>query len=162
MTLHLWKENAGPPMNAMHFGFGVGALIAPQVARDFLSPDPTNDDEPEALAATANNSSNNSTNSVDVQRPYQGRIEIPYAIVASLAATFALILLGFYIRGPPKNFPKKESSELSRGTLGKLMKPSSCANGDSFFGAVLFVLLFLYYIQAAGLEATFGELSSTA
>ena len=39
MTMHLWGEATASPMNAVHFGFGLGAILAPQLAIPFLSPD---------------------------------------------------------------------------------------------------------------------------
>ena len=50
MIMNLWGDKAGPPMSATHFGFGVGAIIAPQLAKNFLSPDAAeNDDETPSL-----------------------------------------------------------------------------------------------------------------
>ena len=33
MVMHLWGDDAASPMNSLHFGFGLGALLAPQIAR---------------------------------------------------------------------------------------------------------------------------------
>ena len=43
MVMHLWKSGATFHMHSLHFGFGFGALLAPQVARPFLGPDTDND-----------------------------------------------------------------------------------------------------------------------
>ena len=39
MVMHLWEENAASPMHCVHFGFALGAIIVPQIARPFLVED---------------------------------------------------------------------------------------------------------------------------
>ena len=145
--MHLWPEKTGPPMSAAHFGFGVGGIIAPQVAKSFLSPDASVKPEESATILAPN-----VTNIVD-----DGQIEIPYAIVASLAFIFSIFLLAFYLKGPPEGFPENKGVKLTAKALAKMLSPSSCTDGDTFFGFVLFVLLFLYFIQASGGECVMGE-----
>ncbi|XP_052801006.1 uncharacterized protein LOC128231830 [Mya arenaria] len=38
--IQLWGRQNGPYMQTLHFAFGIGAFIAPLLARPFLSPDP--------------------------------------------------------------------------------------------------------------------------
>ena len=146
MIMHLWGDKAGPPMSATHFGFGVGAIIAPQLAKNFLSPDAEDDSDDPVTTVSSN------TTVVD-----DGEIEIPYAIISVLSFIFTLLVFGFYLKGPPKGFPERKGSKLNPEVLVKMLSPSYCTSGDTFFGVVVFVLLFLYFIQASGGEGAMGE-----
>ena len=141
MIMNLWGEKTGPPMSVAHFGFGVGAIIAPQLARNFLSPGISIQLEDVTTIATV----------VD-----NGRIEIPYGIVASLAFLLAVFLLVFFVHGPPEGFLERQGSKLSVKAMTKMLAPSSCTRGDTFYGSVVFLLLFLYFIQSAGVEGAMG------
>ena len=66
-------------------------------------------------------------------------------------------MFAFYIKGPPKGLSEIKGSKLSLEVLMKMLSPSSCTSGDTIFGVVLFVLLFLYFIQAAGGEGAMSE-----
>ena len=146
MIMNLWGEKTGPPMSAAHFGFGVGAIIAPQLARNFLSPGVSIRPE-DAVTTVATNTSTVVDN---------GRIEIPYGIVASLAFLLAAFLLVFFVHGPPEGFLERQDSKLSVKAMTKMVSPSSCTRGDTFYGSVVFLLLFLYFIQSAGVEGAMG------
>ena len=37
MILHIWGDQAAAPQHCLHFGYGVGSIISPQLARPFLS-----------------------------------------------------------------------------------------------------------------------------
>ena len=151
MIMHLWQDKTGPPMSATHFGFGVSALVAPQLARNILSTDAVDKSDDSVSTMPAN---------ITYMVDDGGEIEIPYAVVASLALLISIFLLIFYLKGPPTGFPERKRVKLSTGTLVKMISPSSCSNGDTFFGMVLFVLFFLYFIQASGGEGLMGELIS--
>ena len=43
MVMHLWGTQATSHMHSLHFGFGFGALLAPQIAKPFLGPDTENE-----------------------------------------------------------------------------------------------------------------------
>ena len=110
MVIAMWGKNAASPVHALHFGFGVGAVLAPQIARPFLA----------ERNVVSQNSAEFSTNISAVEDPVayitstpvttkapaptdlpglHSRIEIPYTISASLSFLFFLIFLGFYVKG---------------------------------------------------------------
>ena len=51
MVMDLWGERAAGPMHSLHFAFGVGAMIAPQIAKPFLSSDQASRITPYDIAA---------------------------------------------------------------------------------------------------------------
>ena len=152
MIMNLWGDKAGPPMSATHFGFGVGAIIAPQLAKNFLSPDAAENGDGDIISTV----STNVTTDID-----DGEIEIPYTIVSALTVILGLLMFGFFIKGPPKGISEIKGSKLSLEVLLKMLSPSSCTSGDTIFGIVLFVLLFLYFIHAAGGEGAMSEYNNT-
>lgn len=149
MVMHLWGEDAASPMNSLHFGFGLGALIAPQIARPFLSPDALDyDDDVTTMPTTTMFSNTTEAPKID-----ESQIEIPYIIAGCAVALFALFMVGFYIRGPPKGFHLHQP----KSNFREMVNPGSCANGRTCFGVQLLVALFLYYIQTVGGERAYGK-----
>lgn len=144
LVMHLWGDRAAPHLHTLHFGFGLGALLAPQIARPFLSPDLDDD----------NHTICDDTNDVNGTSPAsESRIEIPYAIISVFVILFSFVVLGFYIRGPPKGFPVR----MPNRSLKALISPASCSRGYTIFGIELLLLLFLYFIQAVGGERAYGK-----
>ena len=139
MVMHMWGDKAASPMHSLHFGFGFGALLAPQIARPFLAPE-------------QQNSTNSSTESPESVADLS-RIEIPYSIVAVLIFLFSLVIFGFYIKGAPKGFPVRQSSK----NLIHMASPGSCTSGHVMFGVAMFAGLFVYFIQAVGGERAYGK-----
>ena len=142
MVMYLWEEKAAPYMHALHFGFGLGALLAPQIARPFLAP------EPEDENYTTCDESVNGTSSAS-----ESRIEIPYAIIGIFVFCFAWVILFFYIRGFPKGYPMR----VPNTDLKALLSASSCSPGYITYGIGLLALLFLYFVQAVGRAAAYGN-----
>ena len=71
MCLVMWGKEASAPVHALHFGFGIGAFIAPQLARPFIS-------------SQDNHTGEGTTNPTNITEPLGSRIEIPYSISALL------------------------------------------------------------------------------
>ena len=149
MTMHLWGKASASPMNAVHFGFGLGAVLAPQLAIPFQSPD-----------AKINTDTSNDTESYTISKlntttpssQSESHLAYPYTITALIGLIFTIVMIVFYIVGPPNGFPirKPVKSKL-------IFSPASCANGHFFYGLVLFLFLFLYFIQAIGGERAYGK-----
>ncbi|ELU02944.1 hypothetical protein CAPTEDRAFT_222889 [Capitella teleta] len=77
LCLLMWGAVASAPIHALHFGFGIGAFIAPLLARPFIG-------------------DNNTSNSTD-DDTQDSPIEIPYSISAVLCIAWFTIFLVFYI-----------------------------------------------------------------
>ena len=143
MVMYLWEEKAAPYMHVLHFGFGLGALLAPQIARPFLAPE-SEDENYTSCADSVNGTSSTASES---------RIEIPYAIIGIFVFCFAWVILFFYVRGTPKGYPVR----VPNTELKVLLSASSCSPGYISYGIGLLTLLFLYFIQAVGGERAYGK-----
>lgn len=170
MVLHLWGESSGPPMYALHFGFGLGAVLAPQIARPFLGDysshnqsvlyNPYNNAsnfEGNYIGHVQNYSvmSNNGSKTVD---NYNEDIElstfsIPFIIAGLVNAVFAVTITILFFIGPPKNYPKRVSAKKAKD----LFSTKSCSNEAPCCVVILLVLFFLFYFTSVGGEATYGK-----
>ena len=161
MTMHLWGEATASPMNAVHFGFGLGAILAPQLALPFLSPDAKagNSETSTSVNETSNQTESfthmfydlNSTGDT-LHGDSEAQLVYPYTIIALIGIIFTIMMVVFYVVGPPRGFPIRKPVKSK-----VLFSPSSCAGGRLLYGLILFILLFLYFIQAVGGERAYGK-----
>ncbi len=175
MVLAMWGRAAASPVHALHFGFGVGAVLAPQLARPFLAP--RNDaagaaDANSSAAVTSHDtaiavtSQPNMTSSTSLPG-LESNIEIPYSLSAIYSLLFCVIFLVFYVAGRKERkaferrqakIRKEEGSSL--GSVKDFMKslsPGSCTGGNVLLGSLFFPLLFLYYANVVGGERAYGR-----
>lgn len=102
MCLQLWQEKANTPIHALHFGFGLGSVISPQVTRPFLSLTVRNETLMNPNSTEGVTYGLNSTSTV-VLRP--SRIEIPYFIIGGVVFIMGLTFVAFqfvYTSGRPE------------------------------------------------------------
>ena len=160
LCLRLWGKSAAAPVHALHFGFGIGALIAPQLARPFIS----HHQNP----MTSNSSASNSSNITNEE--YEGlrsNVIIPYTISALLTAFFFLAFVVFYIfdrhlesrSGEQKKIDLSHDAKIptKKSQTYSIFSPASCTNGDTVFGILFFTLVFLFYMNVVGGERAFGK-----
>ena len=160
MTMHLWGEATASPMNAVHFGFGLGAILAPQLAMPFLSSDTkaADSDITTILNGTSTNQSKTlaavylNTTEPTPREETDARLVYPYTIIALIGIIFTVMMAVFYVVGPPSGFPARKPVKSK-----VLFSPSSCAGGRLLYGLMLFILLFVYFIQAVGGERAYGK-----
>jgi FHS family Na+ dependent glucose MFS transporter 1 len=146
--LHLWGKEVTPFLQALHFMYGVGAMISPVIAVPFLV-----EKEEEIDLHTENM---NQTAVEEVFHPEDINLVPPYCIVAAvlaLNAVFALIVWRMSPETPahpsrdtqsmPETFKEKESSDTrSITTVWKII--------------VIILTLFFLHIYL-GLEISFGS-----
>lgn len=148
MVMHLWAEKAAAPMHSMHFGFGLGALLAPQIARPFLSGEEDNQTIEEPYNTTMS-----ATETTATSQNLESRIEIPYSIVGVLIVVFSLVMLGFYIKGPPKGFPIRRNTT----NFKNMASPGACGYGNVAFGLSLIICISFYFVHVIGGERAYGK-----
>lgn len=86
----LWGTRVAAPLNSVHFGYGVGAIIANLIVRPFFNHENPNGYINESIEL-------NSTFSRSVSIPIDTDIRIPYLIAASSCILVAFMNLGFFI-----------------------------------------------------------------
>ena len=152
--MHMWGLKAAAPIHSLHFGFGLGALLGPQVAKPFLAPrNPHQNMTVGIINMTEFNFFHSSDNtSVDMVNESQSRIEYAYLIGGLTAITCCFLWVFIYIKGFPDGFPRREGSKSSK----RMFSPGSCSGGDVIGGTILLTALFFYYLQADGGQRSYG------
>ncbi len=163
--LHFWGEKAAVPNHSLHFSYGIGALLAPQIVRPFLSvPGPILDQAmanvSEAmfggyLNVTAENRSLGVYNRSDGEPLYDAPIEYPYAImcVITVACGLALILYGFF--RPVRKWCVEE--KVPFGEILRSFSPTSCLHGQGMLAVAIILLLYLFFALPIGAERAYGK-----
>ncbi|CAH1787537.1 unnamed protein product [Owenia fusiformis] len=169
MTLNLWGERAAAPMHSLHFGFGIGAIVAPQLARPFLMEDKNaNTGTSGELNCSAINNpiTDNVVVTTAMMNASQGggrswddsQIQWPYLGIAVYVAILSVAVLGLYLKGPPKGFRMRTPKANDVTTdIKDIVNPATCNQGDMGIGLVFFILLFIYFIQGSGGERAYGK-----
>ncbi len=146
----LWQENAASPIHSLHFGFGLGALIAPQVVQPFLSSN-TDDDVDADVTTTMYPTQTWISNTTEIR--VESRIEIPYTIMAIFIFGFSVVVFGLYLKGPPHGFPVRVPTK----NFKKMVHPATCGHGSSGYGVALLAGIFFYYVHILGRERAIGK-----
>ena len=186
MILAMWGKDAASPVHALHFGFGMGAVLAPLLARPFIAERnfeglnggesfaniSTGLYEASSVSFSSSPSFSNVSSTPLTTTPLPGLesdIQIPYSISALYSFIFCLLFLGFYLKDyyRRKAFEiQKANSKRQRANLStfsstkdflKSFSPGSCTGGNVTFGLMIFTLIFLYYGNVVGGERAYGR-----
>ncbi|XP_061189696.1 sodium-dependent glucose transporter 1B-like [Saccostrea echinata] len=156
LVLEIWQEKASSPLFLLHFGFGIGSFIVPQIANPFLAvPKPT----------AAANSSNittvvpiSTTETTELLK--ESRIEWAYLIVAFIAigVSFVFYYYQFFGKWSRNTHANKSSKDTDvQPTIREIIDPATCADGNRLFGIHVLGLLFLFFFNATGGERVYGK-----
>ena len=140
-------------MHSVHFGFGLGAIIAPQIAKPFLVESTPENPAVSTIVPPVGDITNTSRTVTAISK-----LEYPYVIIASVTTAMAMLMLLFYIIPSPAGFPKREIPPIS---FKRLLSPATCSGGRIKYGTVLLIVLMLYFLQAVGGERAYGKYLST-
>lgn len=150
----LFGEKVPGPMHSMHFGFGIGAMVAPQIAGPFLKPTLENVDILNFTDfSTASSGSRQFNSSLDFDEA-DTRVEIAYGIGSTVPFVLSLSFLAFYLLPKPRGFRMGAPPSIEWKSI---LHPGSCAQGSTKFGMMMFPLLFLFYMHVVGGERAWGK-----
>lgn len=127
-------------MHAMHFGFPIGAMIAPLIALPFVS-DGSDDDN-------GDGSGKNYTTTVtwfEDQFPDDSQIEYAYLIIG-LCIMSVGVLFVFYqiIKMPTYGNETKKDDKIGMG-WHEVLSPSTWSSGRQFFGVIILICMTVFY-----------------
>ncbi len=168
MTMHLWGESTASPMNAVHFGFGLGAIIAPFLAWPFMSHDTSSSQLEASIGNLTYIHSQSETNmtflpyskltenltiaaneNTTISMDSESQLIYPYSIIAVIGILFTAVMMCFYCCGAPEGFPIRTPK---KSTAKNLLSPGSCVpGGRTIYGIALFSVLFVYFIQVVSI-----------
>ena len=154
--MHMWGLKAAAPIHSLHFGFGLGALLGPQVAKPFLAARNLQQNTTVAMNKINMTEFNvflsHGNTSADNVTVLQSRIEYAYLIGGLAAISCSFLWIFIYIKGFPDGFPRREGSKSSK----RMFSPGSCSGGDVTGGTILLTALFFYFLQADGGQRCYG------
>ncbi|ELT95977.1 hypothetical protein CAPTEDRAFT_92160 [Capitella teleta] len=147
--LQLWEERAGVPTQCLHFAFGVGALLVPQIAHIRLG-NTTSLDNGTHIGLRSIELDNSTSSFV---RREGDQIEIAYGIAAGVTLLNALVFL-VMLFGLPR--PVLSSSRKQQ-SFKEVCNPASCIKGDKVVGMLIIAFLFLFWGMPIGAERAYGK-----
>ena len=167
----MWKAKAPSPMHALHMGFGIGAVMAPLIANNFLAVLKFYDDGNLPL-----NTTNNSTTpyTVDIggqieRFSIQEESRVEYAYI-TIGLVSAFISLPVFIYPFIKCFSKRikhgyidieKGKPLTFKTFTAMINPSTYTQGSTKFGIFAIVIILLFFTNLVGAEQLFGNFIRT-
>ena len=146
--MRLWDERAAPALHSLHFGYGLGCVIAAEMTRPFLAKiQPTNLTMGEVNSVKFSNYSENLIRNLSgLMSP--SHLEYPFTISGTLAILIGCLLIVIHIRGPPMGFPARPPPDGLRSAASL----RSCSIGKECYGAITLVLCFSYFLFTQGSE----------
>ena len=146
----IWGEKSATGIAAIHFGYGVGAILAPILAEPFIA-------EPAGNQTLAGNQTviGNVTSSFGQGKDNEDRIDIPYFLMGTVAIFWALVTLAFYIhsRITRMRSPYEVKSE-KRKSFRQIFSFDACPTGSKVYSSILMPLILIYIMLVAGGEET--------
>ena len=114
--LHLWGAENGPWMQALHFVFGLGAIVGPQLVAPFLA-QPV--DRNISMATDMNVSHVNETVLPNVSMG-DSMVQIPYGIAGSVTCVIGIIFLILFVKdGAIPHAIMKDDPSKNKGKAGE-------------------------------------------
>ena len=163
MVLKMWGDKGSPALVSQHFGFGIGALLAPQIANAFIHEIPSVPDGGTGNITTYSAIVTSYLTSEIPPTLLEEDIEYPYMIIAFICTFFSIAFLFIYLRescnGSLKVLMKQTTnqSKMSFKKLLKLVSPSSCTDGHPVFGTIFFILFAVLFIHIVGGERAMSK-----
>ncbi|CAC5384738.1 NAGLT1 [Mytilus coruscus] len=143
LILDLWKRKATGPLHILHFGFGMGSFIVPQIANPFLAvlapsleirnTSSINATKSSPLAVDPVNLTETTTNKTKTETEIflkESRIESAYLIVSIIVASLSVVFFLYQFRHRREFYthvPSKIKDSNIRKAV-KLVDPATCAN----------------------------------
>ena len=155
------------PVHALHFAFGIGALIAPQIVRPFIPdtlPNANSSSNPHAVLINnltsylVNPESNGSSTYYHARVPIgeESQIEVPYTIVAAITLLCAGFFIGLWLFSR-RDYKKKGLQYSNDKSILKILSPSSCVHGHGSFGGLMLTFMFVFFGLVVGAERAYGK-----
>ena len=152
----MWGDHAAAPLNAVHLGYGFGAVFANLLVGPFLNKN-------EILS-----SDSTLTSTAVVVTRSLGNISVPYRITAGLCLLIAIGHLIFSIREYQTNrdvLPVQQADYAAVATapLPKPVtnysqySPRSCGNGHLYYGLIMSIVWICYMFFVSANDLTFGK-----
>ncbi|CAF1112814.1 unnamed protein product [Adineta steineri] len=165
ILLTMWGVNATVPLNAVHIGYGIGAVFANLLVRPFLNGEVSSMNIP-------NSEITNSTSVPVIILKTYSSIFIPYLITSILCVLIAIGNVYFYLHESRNQREKLEIKQADYGTLtnditdiidtndtkiSSPYSPRTFGNGDYRYGLTLTIIFVSYAFFMGANDQTFSK-----
>ncbi|XP_060588296.1 sodium-dependent glucose transporter 1A-like [Ruditapes philippinarum] len=175
LIINMWKENSASPLHILHGGFGIGSFIIPLIANPFLAklaPDDNNATATGNVSCDSQCGLNFTTtpgSTTTTEKRYlaeTSKIEYGYAIAGLIAIVVSVVFYTYHFCGSKQrkllkeeqdNATNHEKSDTRTLSFREMFNPATCAGGRFLYGIEIFVLVFLFFMQAVGGERVGGK-----
>ena len=149
--LRMWGVQAAVPVHALHTAFGIGALIAPLIARPFLGVIPDDDNSVDDTYNTSLPANMSNTTPNDMT---PAAIQYPYSVIAAFTLLMAALFVLLYWFAPIRQEAPHKKSQMSAKDA---FNPSSWLGGDKRLGYVILIFSFLMFMLPTGMQYAYGK-----
>ena len=149
LILNIWSgRDSGPYMHALHFTFGLGAFLAPVIARPFLYNAENSEIDGDSLTAGYNQTS-------EIEKFYQQEIWPVKALYPLIGcySIFASVGLFFYFFQDIRKDPSSENSAEDDSNKTELVDSKRITSKFKISVVGILSLMFFFYV---GMEVAFG------
>ncbi|CAF1038596.1 unnamed protein product [Adineta steineri] len=162
ILLTMWGVNATVPLNAVHIGYGIGAVFANLLVRPFLNGKVSSMNIPNSKTI------NSTLVPVIILKTYSS-IFIPYLITSILCVLIAIGNVYFYLHESRNQREKLETRQADYGTLtnditdiidtkiSSPYSPRTFGNGDYPYGLTLTIIFVCYAFFMGANDQTFSK-----
>jgi FHS family Na+ dependent glucose MFS transporter 1 len=161
--LRLWGTKSAPYMQALHFAFGIGALVAPLIAKPFLRATPSNGTSAELTTCT--DKSDSRANMTDICGTSSTAVfQYSYSIAAIVLFIMGLnfMYFAFAVRFCPSKAThttqtiEKGDNKNGIEKSGEPPHNRTYLRNDFWYAAQILSLMFVFYFFYVGIEVTYG------
>ena len=165
LVLRLWGDKSAPYLQSLHFAFGLGAFVAPLMAKPFLTTTPQNTSTDAEFRACTDNG-DLSANMTDLcGTNYSPVFRYSFWIAAILLCITALVFMyfAFAVRLYPSKAThthtcttEKIDSNNEVDKSGESPHNKDHKHNDRWYVAQILSLMFVFYFFYIGIEVTYG------
>ena len=149
--LRMWGVKAAVPVHALHTAYGIGAVIAPLMARPFLGVIPDDDNSGDDVYNTSLPANMSNKTSYD-KTP--AAIQFPYSVIAAFTLLMAALFVMLYWFAPIRQEAPQKKSQMSAKDV---FNPSSWLGGDNRLGYVILMFSFLIFMLPLGMQHAYSK-----
>ncbi|XP_067934027.1 sodium-dependent glucose transporter 1-like isoform X2 [Watersipora subatra] len=171
IALVLWREKSAGPLYALHMGYGIGSIIAPQLVAPFLDARfsggviETGFNSSCRVAPTTPSISNNVTTTAfqeSITPKYPANFVNAYWILSAISFSIALVFFVYFVHTQITgirigNDEKEKLIKTADHTFKKFFSARSCSPNHPTYAALIILLLFFYYVVSVPLGRAFSK-----
>lgn len=160
IALKIWKEKSAGPLHALHMGYGIGSIVAPQIVTPFLDQRFSGGIVQTGYNSTCRLNDTHTSQPSHITPEYPANFVTTYWILSGISISAALIFVLYHLYGVVCNVridEPKSSSEARETTFKESISPTNCSPTHPIYATLIMVSLFAYYVISVPLIRAFSK-----